>query len=238
MSVLKSLTLTSFLAASLLAVSTALIPAAAFAQTPPVEDEVVTTGTIRGGDPAMGAFFRGDFETAEIEFQKNFRRLKRADMNLRDNIASVGNTAITGEVQNGLGATSSGGGGAAASTGADTSINYGSLTMRAQRDGEGVTSGTDMGFQLYMTAMSQLKLRKYEEARENFKTAIAMNKSLYDARLRLGLLDLRAGDIDGARQQLRRLDGQLRKCNDACDEVVEMRAAREVLSSAITKAGA
>lgn len=233
MSPLKSLAIAALLVSSCLVLQT---PASA--QTAPVDDEVIATGTLRGGDAAMGAFFSGDFETAEIEFQKNFRRLKRADMNLRDNIASVGNTAITGEVQNGLGATSSSGGGAAAATGADTSINYGSLTMRARRDGEGVTSGTDMGFQLYMTAMSQLKLRKYEQARDNFRTAIAMNKSLYDARLRLGILDLRAGDIQAAKKQLRRLEGQLRKCNDVCDELVEMTEARDLLASSIAKTGA
>jgi len=66
-------------AATLLSASLIFSPLS-YAQSAVVEDEVVATGTLRGADPAMGAFFSGDYATAEVEFEKNFRRIKRSEM--------------------------------------------------------------------------------------------------------------------------------------------------------------
>lgn len=200
------------------------------AQTAPVEDEVISRGVLRGDDPAMGAFFSGDYETAEIEFQKNYRRIKRDAMQLRDNIASTQSGSLTAEIRSGPAAVSSGPGGTAEIRTSSAVPNFGSLTKRAKRRGEGVTSGTDAGFQRYMMGMSQLKLRKYAEAKGSFKSAVTLNKSLFDAHLRLGLLELRDGNQKSARKSLKALDRAVKRCRNICEERNELQEARDVLS--------
>jgi len=206
------------------------------AQQTQIEDEVIATGTIRGGDPAMGAFFSGDFETAEIEFQKNFRRIKRDNMQTRHNAASASSTTFTSEIIAGPGATSGNGGGANNVQSNTVPQSLGTIAGRAQRTGEGALSGTDLGFQKYMIAMSQLQLRKYDEAKENFKTAITMNKSLYDANLRLGLLEMRDGNLEAAQKMLQRLNKQVKRCRNVCKERIELTEAQQTLATALGKA--
>ncbi|WP_371396819.1 tetratricopeptide repeat protein [Fretibacter rubidus] len=201
-----------------------------YAQSAPIEDEVIARGTIRGGDPAMGAFFSGDFATAEIEFQKNFRRIKRDEMQLRENVRSANTGSITSEIIQGPGAVGSGSGSAEVRT-TSAAPNLSGLTQRAQRTGEGVTSGKDLGFQRYMMAMSQLKLGKFDAAEDNFKTALALNNRLFDADLRLGLLALNDSDSKTARKHLRALDRAAKRCRDACENADEIKAAQTELSA-------
>ena len=217
--------------------ATPAIGPAAMAQTNTVDDEIIVQGTKRGGDPAMDAFFAGDFETAEIEFEKNFRIIKRE----RSDIERASEFADTREVAD-LGATNvtAGGrdGGAGVTAGTDLSgVVPNSIAGSRPRDGDPnvVYSGRDLGFQKYMAGLSELQQGKVVEAEKSFESAVALNKTLYDGRMRLGLIRLGMGDRKGAKKQLGILNGQANKCGDDCerrDELMESRALLEQLLEA------
>jgi tetratricopeptide (TPR) repeat protein len=202
------------------------------ADTPPQEvDEIISSGTIRGGDPAMSAFFSGDFETAEIEFEKNFRNLKRADMIIRESAeATRGNAALT-DVRAGTPQIGSQGG--AVSGKASTQINLSGLNINSRETGEGVKSGTDRGFQLYMMGLSQIQLKKYAEAKNSLRRALVLNKGIYDAHMRLGVLYLRDGEIDKARKEYKKLQKIDRRCKNICDGKDDVALGLKVLGLAI-----
>lgn len=215
-------------------ISSILYVSPSLAQSAPIEDEVIVTGTIRGGDPAMGAFFSGDYETAKVEFEKNFRRIKRDEMQMQNNARAASNNTFGSELIAGPGTTSASGGTSDVQN-ESVSPNLSALAGRARRTGEGVTSGTDLGFQIYMVGMSQLQLKEYDPAKDSFRQALGLNKSLYDARLRLGLLELRDGNIEGAQKQMTGLRKSVKRCRNVCSEKVELLDAEAVLLSALEK---
>lgn len=203
-----------------------------FAQTPTNElDEVVATGTIRGGDPAMSAFFNGDFETAEIEFEKNFRKIKRNEMVLKDSVAATRGNAALSDVR--AGTPDVGGQGGAVSARGRTQVNLSSLTLNVRKKGEGVLSGNDPGFQLYMAGLSQIQLKKYDAAKDSLRRAIVMNKRIYDAHMRLGVLYLRDGEIAKARKQYKKLEQADRRCKNICDGKDDIQLGLQVLGGAL-----
>lgn len=202
-----------------------------------IEDEVVVTGTVRGGDPAMGAFFSGDYATAKIEFGKNFRRLKRADMVEKSGISASASNSILAEVRSGPTQVGADGGGSNADM-RQAAPNLSALAGRSQKSGEGILSGTDAGFQIYMVAMSELQLREYDMAIRNFEKALSLNKGLFDAHLRLGILYLRAGDKKSAQKQLKALSKFKKRCREICEEKIEIDNAHKLLTSILNRAGA
>ena len=221
--------------ATTLAATPALGPAA-MAQTNTTEDEIIVQGTKRGGDPAMDAFFAGDFETAEIEFEKNFLIIKRERTDIERasefadtrELADIGSTTVSGGGQ----------GGGIVDGGTDlSSVVPNSIAGSRPRsdDPNVVYSGRDLGFQKYMAGLSELQQGKVVEAEKSFKSAVALNKTLYDGRMRLGLIRLGRGDREGAKKQLGILNGQANKCGDDCErreELMESRALLEELLEA------
>ena len=214
----------------LFTLAVALAPATALAQTNTVEDEIIVQGTKRGGDPAMDAFFAGDFETAEIEFEKNFRIIKRE----RTDIERASEFADTRELAD-IGSTnvSAGGqGGGVVGGGTDlSSVVPNSVAGNRPRDGDPnvVYSGRDLGFQKYMAGLSELQQGKVVEAEKSFESAVALNKTLYDGRMRLGLIRLGTGDREGARKQLGILNRQANACGDSCERREELMESRALL---------
>jgi len=201
-------------------------------QTPPQEiDEIISSGTIRGGDPAMSAFFNGDFETAEIEFKKNYRNLKRADMIVAESAAVTRGNAVLTDVRAGTPQVGSQGG--AVSGKASTQINLSGLNINNRETGEGVKSGTNRGFQLYMIGLSQIQLKKYSEAKDSLRRALVLNKGIYDAHMRLGVLYLRDGEIDKARKEYSKLQKIDRRCKNTCERKDDVALGLEILGAAI-----
>ena len=209
----------------------ALVATGAMAQTSEPEaepiDEIIVEGQrFRGGDRAMDAFFNGDFETAEIEFKRNIRIIKRGRTQIEaassnaisDNLnqiggqtVSAGSQATAGQVLNGF-------------SGSTVPVD-----IRAGRSGDVVSSGSDMGFQHYMAGLSQLQLGKVDDAEDSFRSAVHHNDTLYDARMRLALIRLGQGDVDFARNQHADLARKLERCGGRCVRPEELQEAEAAL---------
>ena len=199
----------------------------------PAEDEVIVEGTIRGADPAMSAWLAGDYVTAEIEFEKNFSRLKRIESAKRSAIEQNASDAIQGQIMAGAN-TDSGSSAESTSGGVEpTSTTAQVYTNQRFRPGDEdpntIGSGNDLGGQLYMAGMSELRLGKLDEAKESFDRALFYNQTLHDARLRRGLLAVAEGDMSEARRQLERLQRELDGCHSRCDRLGD----RDILKNAV-----
>ncbi len=206
---------------------------------PPIEDEVISRGQLRGSDPAMDAFLRGDYAVAEIEFQKNFEALRRLErikddvfLQARGNVLASQLTALSLESASSDGTTV---GQILTPTGG---LGLSVLRHKDVDDENIISSGGDLGVQLYMKGLSQIQLKKYDEAKANFKSALRLSKSvrLHDARLRLGLLELREGNIKAAQKQLRALETLAKRCRNNCEQKAEVKTSRDTLRWALAKA--
>ena len=199
-----------------------------------VEDEVISFGRqILEQHDGMAAFFRGDFETAEIEFEREFRSLKRFE-SARENAArdaelsseraanlsqavSASSTSISGP--------SGGSFNANPSVSLSGSSNITSNFMRKRAKGksvllDGKVTYQDFGFTRYMSGLSEIKLAKYDEAYKSLKTSLRYTPDNYDARFRLGLLELKKRDFEGAADQLEKLSKMRQKCIKLnCDDL-------------------
>lgn len=193
-------------------------------------DEIIAVGTISKADPAMGAFARGDYKTAEIEFDNNFKFLRRAEFALTRSVETSRNNSVTSELQTGPGEVSStplsGGQQVAVSFSSQTGVVETATTIGRQPQVE------DLGFQLYMRGLSQIQLGKYDEAKLSFKRALNFNRRLYDAKFRLGILELRDGDRDAAEAQLAQLKKDQKWCK-YCDGKQEIDAGVAILSASL-----
>jgi len=185
----------------------------------------------------MSAFINGDYETAEIEFKKNYSKLIRQE-NFRDQaLRQTQNNAITQQVINGL-PTPGSQGGQPVNSNTPAGFDVRGLNQRAQREKDSesrIGSGDNLGYQLYMTGMSQLQLKKYAEAKTSFKRAIRRTKSLHDARLRLGLLEMREGNIDAAQAQYAKLLKAQKSCKSRCDRTESIELGVTVLGETLAK---
>ncbi len=201
------------------------------------EDVVIATGRVQGTDPAMSAFINGDYETAEIEFKKNYSRLIRQENFKEQALLQTQNNAVTQQIIDGL-PTSGSQGGQLTNSPTPNGFDVRGLNQRAKREKDSETrigSGDNLGYQLYMTGMSQLQLKKYAEAKTSFKRAIRRTKSLHDARLRLGLLEMREGNIEGAQAQYDKLLKAQKSCKQRCDRVEAIELGVTVLGDALAK---
>ena len=205
------------------------------------QDEIIVEGQrFKGGDRAMDAFMSGDFETAEIEFERNFRILKRertdidfaSDTSYTADIDRIGNQTVIAGNQGTPGVSQD------ATT---TSFGGAPQSLRSRDSGDDVvTSGRDPGFQMYMAGLSELQQGKVLEAEKSFKRAITLNRTLYDGRMRYALIRLGQGDRDEAREHLDYLDLQSRKCEKrakGCDRVDELNEARATLRQIMSGTG-
>lgn len=198
------------------------------AQTPESEpfDEIIVEGQIQGGDDAMSAFLAGDYETAEIEFEKNYDRIRFGRGRLENSLHSLSSQARSNQAS-GLGEVGSNGQGAAVQT-PDSAIRSSIIGTGSNTDSE-LYSGDDLGFQLYMAGLSELQLGKLDEAEDSFERALKRNGRLYDARMRLALLRLQNGDTEYARDQYAVIAKAKSRCGKHCRRLEEITIAEETL---------
>jgi len=206
---------------------------------PPTEDEVISRGQLRGSDPAMDAFLRGDYATAEVEFQKKFEALRRNKRIKEDAFLQARDNLRAGDINN-LSLQSASSDGRTASPPL-TSASSAAVTVNRQKEIKGeniISSGRDIGVQLYMKGLSQIQLKKYDDAKASFKSALKLSKNirLHDARLRLGLLELRDGRKDEAQRQLKKLKQLSKRCNKRCDAKSDIQSSIDTLGWALSKA--
>ena len=200
-----------------------------------IEDEVIVTGKIKGGDDAMTAFLNGDYATAEIEFKKNFKNLTRAENIKINTFIQTQNNQTTAQILNAPPQIGGQGGAAPASLTAPTLDVRGLNQIARKPDENTLKSGSDRGFQLYMIGLSQIQLNKYDDAKISFIRAIRLNKKLYDARTRLGLIYLSEANFDEARYQLIKLNDARMRCKHKCRDSAQIKQATLTLAKELAR---
>jgi len=208
-------------------------------------DEIIVRGTTAWeGHDGMDAFRAGDFEKAEIEFEREFKSLRRAE-SAKYNAAAEADIAydraqaIGNSVQGG---TPSGPGGVVPQTAGVSTPDLGiggdfknKRAKGANMLNDGKVTDYDFGFTKYMSGLSEVKLGKYKEAKKSFKTSIKYDKTNYDARMRLGLLYVLENDFDKAADQLEAIEKQRKKCKaKSCEEYDEILNSAKTLAKSIT----
>lgn len=215
-----------------------------------IVDEVIVDGKRTGSShKGLDAFYRGDYVTAEIEFEREFKSLRRGRSALdnaafsadiaADNAAAIGQVGAAspggsnnGNASGGFGNTSNG-----LSSSASLSTTF--LNRRSENRtvlDDGKITFDDFAMTRYMAGLSEIKLGKYDEALTSMKSSLTYDKGNYDARMRLGMLYLMQRDYDRAADQLETLDKMRRRCDKiACDEQQAIRDAAFTLAQEITK---
>jgi tetratricopeptide (TPR) repeat protein len=216
-----------------------------------ITDEVIANGTrVTGQHDGMDAFFNGDFETAEIEFEREFKGLRRFERARESAAEDAALSADRAQAQADAGtnvgssANSRGGGVPSQSAGSAAAANSGVTSNFSNRRGEGrmiLTDGKvtyeDFGFTRYMSGLSEIKLGKFDEAKVSLTQSLRYDESNFDARMRLGLLYLMDDDFEEAAKQLEKIDKQRRRCQRlACDDLETLNNAALELATQITRA--
>ena len=176
----------------------------------------------RSGDIALQAFNSGDFARAEIEFKKNAQCALRLENNQRafiEGLQTAQNNQLTRNQNN-------------QANSANLNSSFGGNGRNQRKNETQQRTCSDRGFQLYMTGLSQLQLGRPEEAEKNFKTAAFLNKDLYDAHYRLGLMKLLRDDTKSAKKHLKNIRKILKRC-DECEAEEEMIAQVSFLDKAL-----
>lgn len=209
----------------------------------PIEDEVITFGKRQtSGNKAMRAFDAGDFATAEVEFDKHYTSLRRTRRAVENSVRNAADGIDTADIRSGLAQV--GGAGEGASSGGNaaprvnaTNFGSGSATLNPNLSSlvlDGDAKDTDFAFSKYMSGLSQIQLGKFAEAKRSFEVSLDFNRKNYDARMRLGLLELRDGNFDRARKHLIKLDTLRKDCVRRCTEKNEITAATRTLAEALS----
>ena len=195
------------------------------------EDVIVVQGR---RSPAMTAFEAGDYATAEVEFARNARCALRVERNGAAAIDQIQSGQVDQNVRGTPSSTSAGAGqnGAPPATAAPTPQGFRVPPGRQGKDNTRPDCA-ERGFQVYMKGLSQLKLGKIEAARDSFRQAGNLDRNLYDAQYRLGLIALLDGDEKEVRWRVRALSSILRRCKRHCDAREEIAARREHLERAL-----
>lgn len=201
------------------------------------ETQEIERITIQGGnlDAAMGAFRAGNFELAEIEFKKNAKCALRVERNKEAFIGGLQTSSINSSIQN-TASVASGDPSQSSSNASTSSFSGGTGGKSSNQEKRVVVSErtcTDRGYQLYMTALSQIQLGRNEEAEKNLKTASFLNKNIYDAHYRIALMGLLNNDAEGAKDRLSDIKGVLDRCRD-CDVREEIVARIDFLEKALS----
>lgn len=207
------------------------VAAPSLAQDSEPMDEVIAKGT-RQTDPAMTAFLSGDYETAEIEFERNAFCALRVERNFVAGVEGARDSAIRSNA--GLDAVGQpnpsggpGGGPVAVPTGSLEAPTI-SLNSSDFRNKESETTRTceDRGYQIYMMGLSQMKLGKREEAKKTFERATKIHRTLFDAHFRLSLMEYQDGDLEKAKKRfksLKKIASRCKRC--AAKEEIEAQVA-------------
>ena len=238
------------LLASVLSVFPITAPIAQEAQTSeesmeePMDEIIVEGRRLWEGHDGMEAFWAGDFETAEIEFEQEFKSLRRAE-SARYNAgvqAALGieRAEAVGQASvGGLSPTGPGGAPPAVSTTTPDLGMAGSFKGKRSKGrnllNDGVVTDEDFAFTKYMSGLSELQLGKNLEAKDSLKTSVDFDGRNHDARMRLGLLYLQERNFDKAADQLEALDKLRTKCQKkSCPEYDEILQSASTLATNIT----
>jgi len=238
----------SIIAISVLAVTCPLV-AAQEASKQVEEDVVIALGQkSEAGLKAMQAFNLGDYETAEIEFERHFDALQRTSRATKRAAQSGSNSSINNQIATGPGTVSGGGGGQAGSAQTAINVSINNAASNAATQSDTLRNSTrkdtkvdyeDFAFAQYMKGLSQIQLGKYTEAKASLRESVKRNYRNYDAQMRLGLLELRDGEVLEARERLIRLDKMRKTCQSkSCEEGPEIKEATLMLARALTDAAA
>ncbi|WP_382405537.1 hypothetical protein [Glaciecola siphonariae] len=180
----------------------------------------------RAGDAALQAFQMGNFELAEIQFNKNAECALRAERNLRAFTDDARNAQLNQSLANGFSSS-----GPTTDAIGSSSMNSGS-NLQTKAPLRELTC-TDRGYQIYMVGMSQLQMGRAEEAEESFERAIRLNKHLHDAMYRLALMKLLREDTEGATEHYEDMQALLKRCNNICDAQANIQAGLDFLEKAL-----
>jgi tetratricopeptide (TPR) repeat protein len=215
-------------------------------ETEAIKDEgIISYGTINlDQHDGLKAFFDGDFEKAEIEFENEFRSLKRYERGRENAVQDAALAADRALMMADGGVT------AGASTRNGNPVltpvfgnSSGAPNLIDKRGGgntlltDGKVTYEDFGFTRYMAGLSEIKLGKFEEARKSLETSLRYDESNFDARMRLGLLHVIDGDFEEAAKQLEKIDKKRRRCQRlACEDLETLNNAALELATQITRA--
>lgn len=204
-------------------------------------DEIIVEGQSNwAGHKGMNAFNSGDFVTAEIEFEREFKSLKRQLSARENSVEAARNGEFRAEIDtlNTSGATASGASSGSQGTGA-TSTSIGGQFRSKRAEGrnvlnDGTVSDIDFALTKYMSGLSEIKLGKIAEAKSSLKTAIHYDGGNHDARMRLGLIYVQETEIKKAGKQLKALDKIRQKCKEkSCEEYALIKKSVVTLATAI-----
>ncbi|MEP4052141.1 MAG: tetratricopeptide repeat protein [Litorimonas sp.] len=187
-------------------------------QSADVPDEVIATAR-KQTDPAMSAFLSGDYETAEIEFDKNAFCALRVERNFRAGVEGARDASIRSTLAGNIDTPqqTTGGPGAGAGAGAAAGAGPTAVSINGVNSSDFQTSNKrrtceDRGFQVYMKGLSQLELGKTAEAKKTLSQATKIHRTLYDAHFKLSLLEYQEGNLDAAQKQLKKLRKIAARC--------------------------
>lgn len=174
-------------------------------------------------DRALDAFLRGDFATAEVEFKKNLRCIRRVELQLdyalrqaalgRASFAQAGTAYAPPDIHN--------------------------LPLRPDQIAERTCYSKE--WQLYMIGLSQIQLGRFAEAKKSLYSVTRMSKEdlMFDAHYRVGLLELLEGDVESANRRLAHLTKMQRSCEARgirCEVQSDLEEATSYLSRAVANA--
>lgn len=203
------------------------------------EEEEIERINVLGQNPdiAMQAFNAGDFLKAEEEFKMNAKCALRIERNKQAFADGLQNSALNQQATSSVGGANAQSGSNASNLASSPNIastgNFGGSQSKIENAEVRERTCDNRGFQLYMTAMSQLQLGKVEEAEKNFKTASHLNKNLYDAHYRIGLMQIMRNDVKGANSRLSSIKTVIDRCGD-CESKDEIIAQADFLEKAIS----
>ena len=186
------------------------------AQSAEVPDEVIATAR-KQTDPAMSAFLAGDYETAEIEFDKNAFCALRVERIFRSGVESARDESIRSTLAGNSNTQAQPTGGPGAGAGAGISSAPSNVVINGINSSDFQTSNKrrtceNRGFQIYMKGLSQLELGKTAEAKQTLAQATKVHRYLYDAHFKLSLLEYQSGNLEDAKKELKKLKKIAARC--------------------------
>ena len=211
--------------AALAATALLAAPLAAPAVAQDAEDEEEDVIIILGPgkrDKAMDAYLKGDYATAEVEFELNLKCAERVEMLEEFAIEQSYSDAVAAEAGGGQAPSGFGddGGIKIYDTPQETAGFYGANPRNPDEIKERTCE--EPAWQLYMIALSQIQLGKLAEAKANLYRVIALSRNPYffDAHYRIALLELLDGNIDKAEKRQKTLivlQGRCHRRGERCD---------------------
>lgn len=186
-------------------------------------ENIIVSG--RNYDAALKAFNSGDYATAEIEFKKNALCALRIERAKDAFVSGLQTSAINNNTQSGVGGANTQTGRTSAGAGEIAAGFTGNVGGRSDNKDD-KQSGSERtcenrAYQLYMMGLSQLQLGKSDEAEKNFKSAVFLNRNIYDAQFKLALMEMLRGENKKAQGRSEELEDILKRCDD-CEAKTEI----------------